>query len=134
MVFLFLKSFYSTGVYSDHASSFILRHQYLFRTYKNTLLFWFKILQTDIYSRGSYVVMLLKKSHLKINIDDVGLYRRNPKQKKWSIFAIVGTYCSGVKMALKVKITPMETTKDCKLMINNKCLMVVCNCKFIVIM
>ena len=38
----------------------------------------------------------------KTNIDDVGLKRRNPEPKKWSLFDVVGTYSIGVKMTLKV--------------------------------
>ena len=36
---------------------------------------------------------------------------RNPEQKKWGLFAILGTYSNGVKTTLKVWFTPMETTK-----------------------
>ena len=53
---------------------------------------------------------LVSLEKCKTNIDDVELKRRNPEPKKWSLFVIVGTYSSGVKMTLKVRITPMETT------------------------
>ena len=46
----------------------------------------------------------------KLNIDDVWLKRRNLEPKNWGLFDIVGIFSIGVKMTLKVWITPMETT------------------------
>ena len=48
----------------------------------------------------------------KTNIDDVGLKRRNPEPKKWSLFNIVGTYSSGVKMALKYELHQWRLLKS----------------------
>ena len=47
----------------------------------------------------------------KTNIDDVGLKRRNPEPKKWSLFDTVRIFSSGVKMTLKEWFTPMETSQ-----------------------
>ena len=38
------------------------------------------------------------------------MIKKKSQIKKWSLFAIVGTYSSGVKTTLKVRISPMETT------------------------